>query len=99
MDNEKILLECSCHGKHYFEAEVWDLGSQEIILTFVDHIDGIRGFFRGVWNAWKHRNIYHAEIVVTGDEVSKLITYLQKYGQKTQQTGTIESAVVPDTKE
>ena len=75
-DENSIMFECECHGKHFLEFNYWPEDAYDFWVEFVDYPNTL-------WSAikwwWRQRKVWVSETSLSEEDIKALHTYLGNY--------------------
>jgi hypothetical protein len=73
MPIQRLNLRCGCWGHHYLEVTQWDDVADEVLVSFIGESSSLLQMLQWWWN---HRKAWFNDIVLSREEVQKLIQQL-----------------------
>ena len=69
IDKKTSPIECSCGGYHYIQVDIWDEGTGEKVIAFIQEPATLWELLKG-W--WHHRQCYVDDIILTKEQIEEL---------------------------
>jgi hypothetical protein len=90
IEEEKIIIQCDCHGGHFIVLSFWDIGGDtgeesEGYLEMLGDFEcppSLWSRIKGAWSVFRMTHWHWASVVLTKDDSKRIREFLEKIEPK-----------------